>query len=77
MKKSSYRKPENIVRVAVVEDHTVVRQCLVQMLKKEQQVVVAFHSENGKEFLSKLPNYSIDIVLLDLQLQLDLTVKQY
>jgi len=68
MKKSSYRKPENIVRVAVVEDHTVVRQALVQMLKKEKQVVVAFNAENGKEFLNKLPNHSIDIVLLDLDM---------
>jgi DNA-binding NarL/FixJ family response regulator len=68
MKKSSYRKPENIVRVAVVEDHTIVKQALVLLLKKEPQVVVAFHAENGEEFLSKLPNYEIDIVLLDLDM---------
>lgn len=68
MKKSNYRRPENIVRVAVVEDHTVVRQGLVLMLKKEKQVVVAFQAENGKEFLKKLPNHTIDIVLLDLDM---------
>lgn len=68
MKKSSYRKPENGVRVAVVEDHNLVRQALVLLLKKEPQVVVAFQAENGKEFLEKLPNHVIDVVLLDLDM---------
>lgn len=68
MKKSKYRKPDNNVRVAVVEDHTVVKQALVLMLKKEPQVVVAFHAENGEEFLAKLPNHDIDVVLLDLDM---------
>jgi DNA-binding NarL/FixJ family response regulator len=68
MKKSSYRKPENGVRVAVVEDHNLVRQALVLLLKKEPQVVVAFQAENGKEFLDKLPNHVIDVVLLDLDM---------
>lgn len=68
MSKSVYRRSENIVRVAVVEDHTVVRQSLVFMLKKEKQVVVAFQAANGLEFLQKLPQHEIDIVLLDLDM---------
>jgi DNA-binding NarL/FixJ family response regulator len=68
MKKSKYRSPEHIVRVAVVEDHTVVKQALVLLLKKEPNVVVAFHAENGQDFLDKLPNHDIDIVLLDLDM---------
>ena len=51
-----------------MEDHTVVRQALVLMLKKEPQVIVAFHAENGKEFLDQLPNHEVDVVLLDLDL---------
>lgn len=68
MKKSAFRLPNHTVRVAVVEDHTVVRQALVFMLKKEPQVIVAFHAENGKEFLNQLPNHEVDVVLLDLDL---------
>lgn len=68
MKKSKFLKPDHTVRVAVVEDHTVVRQALVLMLKKEPQVIVAFHAENGKEFLDQLPNNEVDVVLLDLDL---------
>lgn len=68
MKKSAFRLPNHSVRVAVVEDHTVVRQALVFMLKKEPQVIVAFHAENGKEFLNQLPNHEVDVVLLDLDL---------
>ncbi len=68
MRKSKYRKPDHIVRVAIVEDHTVVKQALVLLLKKEPNVVVVFHAENGEEFLTKLPNHEIDIVLLDLDM---------
>jgi DNA-binding NarL/FixJ family response regulator len=68
MRKSKYRKPDHIVRVAIVEDHTVVKQALVLLLKKEPNVVVVFHAENGEEFLAKLPNHEIDIVLLDLDM---------
>lgn len=68
MKKSKYRKPDHIVRIAIVEDHTVMRQALVLMLKKEPQVVVVFNAANGEEFLEKLPNHDIDIVLLDLDM---------
>ena len=68
MKKSAFRLPNHSVRVAVVEDHTVVRQALVFMLKKEPQVIVAFHAENGRECLDQLPNHEVDVVLLDLDL---------
>lgn len=68
MKKSSYRKQNHIVRVAVVEDHTLVRQTLVYSLKKEPQVVVAFHAANGLDFIELLPKHEIDVVLLDLDM---------
>jgi len=68
MKKSAFRLPNHSVRVAVVDDHTVVRQALVFMLKKEPQVIVAFHAENGRECLDQLPNHEVDVVLLDLDL---------
>jgi DNA-binding NarL/FixJ family response regulator len=68
MKKSIYRKQNYIVRVAVVEDHTLVRYSLVYALKKEPQVVVAFQAANGLEFIELLPNHDIDVVLLDLDM---------
>lgn len=68
MKKSIYRKQNHIVRVAVVEDHTLVRQTLVYTLKKEAQVVVAFHAANGLDFIELLPKHDIDVVLLDLDM---------
>ncbi len=68
MTKSKYIRPDHTIRVAVVEDHTVVKQALVMMLKKEPQIVVTFHAENGAEFLSKLTQNEIDVVLLDLDM---------
>ena len=68
MSKLKNRRTLDTIRVAVVEDHTLVRQAIVVALKKEQQIVVPFHAENGKELLEKLPNHEIDIVLLDLDM---------
>lgn len=68
MKKTNYRKIDQTIRVAIVEDHTVVRQGLVLLLKREPQVVVSFHAENGFDFFQKLEGRLIDIVLLDLDM---------
>lgn len=68
MKKSKYYKLDQIVRVAVVEDHTVVRQALVMLLKKEPQIVVAFQAENGQDFFDKMVDQQVDVVLLDLDM---------
>lgn len=68
MKKSNYRKSNQNVRVAVVEDHQLVRHSLVFTLKKEPQIVVALQAENGYDFIEKLPNHDIDVVLLDLDM---------
>lgn len=68
MKKSIYRKPENNVRIAVVEDHTVVRQSLVFMLKKEPQIVVVFQAANGQECLDRLAKQKVDVILMDLDM---------
>lgn len=68
MKKTNYRKIGQTIRVAIVEDHTVVRQGLVLLLKREPQVVVSFHAENGFDFFQKLEGRLIDIVLLDLDM---------
>ncbi len=68
MKRSKFYKTDQIIRVAVVEDHTVVRQALVMLLKKEPQIVVAFQAENGKDFFEKMFNNQVDVVLLDLDM---------
>jgi DNA-binding NarL/FixJ family response regulator len=68
MKKTNYRKIDQTIRVAIVEDHNVVRQGLVLLLKREPQVVVSFHAENGFDFFQKLEGRLIDIVLLDLDM---------
>jgi DNA-binding NarL/FixJ family response regulator len=68
MKKSVYRKQSGILRVAVVEDHQLVRHSLVVTLKKEPQVVVACQASNGQEFLDQLADHAVDVVLLDLDM---------
>ncbi len=57
-----------VIRIAVVEDHTIVRQALVSMLGKDSRITVVFEAENGNDFLEKLKTNKIDIVLLDLDM---------
>jgi DNA-binding NarL/FixJ family response regulator len=58
------------IRIAVVEDHTIVRQGLAEMLAKNEHIEVIIEAENGQEFLDLLANKPIDIVLLDFEMPL-------
>ena len=58
------------IRIAVVEDHKIVRQGLAEMLAKNERIEVIIEAENGQEFLDLLANKPIDIVLLDFEMPL-------
>ena len=60
--------PSSSIRVAIVEDHNVVREGLVLMLKKEPKITVSFDAANGLEFFKELPYHTIDVVILDLDM---------
>ena len=62
------RKPNSSIRIAVVEDHALMRELLVNGLKKEPNIVVSFHAANGKEFFEKLANKEIEIAIVDLEM---------
>ena len=62
------KQPDKAIRVAVVEDHKVVREGLVSMLKKEPKVSVVMEAANGKEFLDKLHETPVDVALIDLEM---------
>jgi DNA-binding NarL/FixJ family response regulator len=68
MSKLKNSRPNEHIRVAVIEDHAIVRQSIVVALKKEPNIVVPLQAANGRELLEKLPGEVIDIVLLDLDM---------
>lgn len=53
-------------KVCIVDDHTIFRKALKEVVSNKDGIEVVFDAENGQELLKKLPQYDIDIVLLDL-----------
>lgn len=56
------------IRLAIVDDHTLVREGLIAALKNEEGISVAFDTQNGIEFFEKLKSKPIDIALVDLDM---------
>lgn len=61
-------KSKRPILVAIAEDHTLFRQGLLSLLKKEKSIQVCFEAENGKSFLDQLESNPIDIALLDYEM---------
>lgn len=58
----------NKIKVAIAEDHDLVRQGMVSLLSLEDSVEVVFDVANGQELLNELEQQKVDVVLLDLDM---------
>ena len=56
------------IRIAIAEDHDLVRQGMVALLKEEGDINLVFDVCNGFELLNQLKKQKVDIVLLDLEM---------
>lgn len=56
------------IRIALVDDHLVVRKALCKMLAELSNIEVVFDAADGKQFLALLAQQPIDVVLLDLEM---------
>lgn len=56
------------IRIALVDDHVVVRRGVANLLNKEAGIKVAFDVSNGQELLNELKNIAVDVVLLDINM---------
>ena len=56
------------IRVALVDDHIVVRKGIANLLKKEAGIKIVFDVSNGQELLMELKQHEIDVVLLDIKM---------
>lgn len=56
------------IQIAVVDDHSLFRKGMISILQQVPDFEVAMEATNGQEFLDKLPNQPIDVVLMDLQM---------
>ncbi|MCU0326224.1 MAG: response regulator transcription factor [Spirosomaceae bacterium] len=56
------------IRLAVVDDHSLFRKGMISILNQVADFEVVLDATNGREFLDKLVQQTIDLVLLDLQM---------
>ena len=54
-----------MIRVLIVDDHTLVRQGLKQLLAETSDIVVTAEAQNGQEAIEKVRENGYDVVLLD------------
>jgi two-component system, NarL family, response regulator DegU len=56
------------IQIAVVDDHSLFRKGMISILQQVPDFAVVMEAVNGQEFLDKLPDQPIDVVLMDLQM---------
>src|SRR5215510_2459206 len=60
---------KNTTRIALVDDHTLIRNGLATVVNSFEKYSVLFEASNGKDFIEQLKKYSTpDIVLLDINM---------
>ena len=58
----------DIIKVALVDDHRLFRQGLGLILSDAEGITLSFEAGHGKEMLTKLPDHPTDVILLDLEM---------
>lgn len=62
-------KTENIINIALAIDHTILREGMVDLLKKVENINILFDVNNGQELIDTLCiSQEPDIILLDIQM---------
>ena len=56
------------IHIGIAEDHDVVREGLVSLLKEQEGIKVLFDVSNGQQLMEKLKTVKPHIILLDLEM---------
>jgi DNA-binding NarL/FixJ family response regulator len=56
------------IRIAIAEDHALVRQGIISLLQEEEELQVQFDVENGAVLIEKLKEFPCDVILLDIDM---------
>lgn len=56
------------IRIGIADDHHLLREGLISLLKSYPEINVVFEAENGKALLDALKQQQADVILLDLEL---------
>src|ERR1700722_1837974 len=66
--KSSSTSATKVIRVLIADDHPVVREGLVTILKSEKDIIVVAEAADGKEACELYHELAPDVLLLDLRM---------
>jgi two-component system invasion response regulator UvrY len=57
-----------MIRVMIVDDHTMVRKALAHLIGSEQDIVVTAEADSGESALAQLKTEHVDVVLCDIHM---------
>jgi DNA-binding NarL/FixJ family response regulator len=57
-----------MIRIALIEDQTLVRQGIRSLLELAPDMTVAFEARDGQEAVERLPGVAVDVALLDVRM---------
>ena len=61
-------RPKERMRILIADDHSVVREGLVSLVKRERDMVVVAEASNGREAVELWKQHRPDVTLLDLRM---------
>lgn len=56
----------NTIRILVVDDNDELRLCMIEYLKKQQDIMIAGEASNGMEAMKHVHGNQVDVMLLDM-----------
>ncbi len=68
LKGNSMRNNEERIRVAIAEDHQILRQGIVALLEDEENLNLVFDVGDGLELIEKIKENPVDVLILDLNM---------
>lgn len=63
-----YPFSHSTIKIAIADDHKLVRQAIAHTLADNSSFKILFEAENGADLINKLPYYKPDVVLLDIKM---------
>lgn len=58
-----------MIRLALVDDHDLFREGMVEIIHKMAEIELVFEASNGKSLLEKLTSQQVDVILMDLEME--------
>jgi two-component system, NarL family, response regulator DegU len=68
MKETTLSAVNPTLRIAIVEDHLLIRKSMVMLINSFKGMQVVLDTDNGQSFLEQIESCSVDVVLLDIQM---------